>query len=468
MRRNLLIAITVASAIVLIEFLVWFLLIDENIVIYLNGKKTENLEVFFNYEEKGARAYYKNIIGKGIKLEDISITNNIDNTKLGEYKVNYEVEYKNEKKSISRKIKVVDTTAPNIEAEENIKLCPSTNTKNYKIDYKASDNYDGNLTSKVVKKYDTNKIYLEVEDSSFNKTVKSINVDYSDVDSPNINLVGEDKSVYIGSKYEEPGYNAIDNCDGDITDKVIVEGNVDTNKVGIYEIKYIVTDSSGNKTEKTRKVTVYDKNNIPNGQIIYLTFDDGPCIYTGKLLDILKSYNVKATFFVTNQFGYDSYIKREYEEGHSIGVHTYSHLYKSIYSSVDAYFDDLYKMRNKIYNLTGHYTNLVRFPGGSSNTISKFTPGVVSMIAARMQKEGYVYFDWNVASRDTGTNNSNKIASNIINSLHGRNYYIVLQHDIKPNSIEAVKQVIEYGLKNGYEFKALDINSPTAHHEIAN
>lgn len=468
MKKKLLISCLVASIIVLIEFLVWFLFINKNIVIYLNGKKTENLEVFSNYEEKGARAYYKSIIGKGIKLEDINITNNIDNTKLGEYKVNYEVQYESEKKLVSRKIKVVDTTSPNIEVDEVIKACPNSNIKDYKIDYKASDNYDGDLTSKVVKKYDTDKIYLEVEDSSSNKAVKSIDVLYNDIDSPNINLVGEDKSIYIGSKYEEPGYNAMDNCDGDITDKVIVEGNVDTNKVGIYEVKYSVTDSSGNKTEKIRKVTVYDKNNIPNGQVIYLTFDDGPCVYTGKLLDILKLYNVKATFFVTNQFGYDSYIKREYEEGHSIGVHTYSHAYKNIYSSVDAYFDDLYKMRNKIYNLTGYYTNLVRFPGGSSNTISRFTPGVVTMIAARMQKEGYVYFDWNVSSKDTGTNDASKIASNIIKSLHGRSYYIVLQHDIKPNSIEAVKQVIEYGLKNGYEFKTLDVNSPTAHHEIAN
>lgn len=468
MRRNLLIVITAAATIVFIEFLVWFLFVEKNIVIRLNGKKNEDLEVFSNYEEKGVKAYYKSRIGKGIKIEDISITNNIDNTKLGEYKVNYEVQYEGKKKLVNRKVKVVDTTAPNIEVDKDVKVCPNSNIKDYNFDYKANDNYDGDLTNKVVKKYDTNKIYLEVEDSSSNKAVKSIDVLYNDIDNPTINLVGEDIMIYVGSKYEEPGYNAIDNCDGDITNKVIVEGNVDTNKAGIYEIKYIVTDNSGNKTEKIRKITVYDKNNIPNGQVIYLTFDDGPCAYTGKLLDILKSYNVKATFFVTNQFGYDYYIKREYEEGHSIGVHTYSHLYKSIYSSVDAYFDDLYKMRNKIYTLTGHYTNLVRFPGGSSNTISKFTPKVVTMIADRMQKEGYVYFDWNVSSKDTGTNDANKIANNIIKSLHGRSYYIVLQHDIKPNSIEAVKQVIEYGLKNGYEFKALDMSSPTAHHEIAN
>lgn len=468
MKNKLFIAIIIASFIVLIEFLVWFLFIDENIVIYLNGNKIENLEVFSNYEEKGAKVYYKSRIGKGINIDNITITNNIDNSKLGEYKVNYEAEYKNKKTLVSRKIKIVDTTSPNIEVDENIKLCPNYNIKNYKVNYKASDNYDGDLTNKVVKKYDTNKIYLEVEDSSLNKVVKSIDVSYSDIDSPIINLVDEDKNIYIGNTYEEPGYNAIDNCDGDITDKVIVEGSVNTSKVRTYEIKYSVTDSSGNKTEKIRKVNVLDRNKVPNDKIIYLTFDDGPCAYTGKLLDILKSYNVKATFFVTNQFGYDSYIKREYEEGHSIGVHTYSHLYKKIYSSVNEYFDDLYKMRNKIYNLTGYYTNLVRFPGGSSNTISKFNPGVVTKIAARMKEEGYVYFDWNVASKDTGTNNADQIANNIIKSLHGGKYYIILQHDIKPNSIEAVKKVIEYGLKNGYEFKALDINSPTAHHEINN
>lgn len=468
MKRKLLVAFFVASVIVIVEFLIWFLFIDKKIDIYLNGDNIEKLDVFSNYEEKGAKAYYKSRIGKGIILDNINITNNIDNNTLGEYKVNYEVQYKNKKKRIARKVKVVDVVPPNIEIADKINLCPNTNINDYKIEYKASDNYDGDLTNKVTKKYDVSNIYLEVEDSAHNKTVRSVEVEYSDIDSPIINLVGGDKSIYIGTKYEESGYNAIDNCDGDITDKVKVEGYVNTNKAGIYEIKYSVVDKSDNKAEKIRKVTVYDKNNISNGQVIYLTFDDGPSIYTGKLLDILKSYNVKATFFVTNQFGYDSYIKREYEEGHSIGVHTYSHVYKNIYSSVDNYLEDLYKMRNKVYNLTGHYTNLVRFPGGSSNTISKFNPGVVTKIANRMQEEGYVYFDWNVSSNDTGTNDINKIANNIINSLHGSSYYIVLQHDIKPKSIEAVKQVIEYGLKNGYEFKALDMSSPTAHHMIAN
>lgn len=468
MKKKLLISCLVALSIVLIEFLVWFLFFDKKIVINLNGETTENLEVFSNYEERGITAYYKNRVTKGLKLDNINISNNIDNTKLGEYSVNYEVNYQNQKKIANRKIVVIDDISPTIEVEESVKVCPNINIKDYKLNYNASDNYDGDITNKVIKSYDSNKIYLEVTDSSFNKTVKSINVDYEDNQSPIITLAGGDKNIYIGTKYSEPGFNAIDNCDGDITDKVIVEGNVNINKVGTYQLKYSVTDSNGNKSEKIRKVTVYDKNSTPNGQVIYLTFDDGPCIYTGKLLDILKGYNVKATFFVTGQFGYDSYIKREYEEGHSIGIHTYSHLYKNIYSSVDAYFDDLYKMRNKIYNVTGYYTNLVRFPGGSSNTISKFNPGVITKIADRMKEEGYVYFDWNVASQDTGTNNVDKIANNIIKNLHGRKYYIILQHDIKPNSIEAVKQVIEYGLKNGYEFRALDINSPTAHHEIAN
>lgn len=468
MKKKLLISCLVASIIVLIEFLTWFLFFDKKIVIKLNGNEVENLCVFSNYLEQGAEAYYKSRLLKGLKLENIKINSNVDTDKLGEYKVDYEIEYKNKKEKVTRKVNIIDDIPPKIEAEENINVCPNVDLKNYELKYKANDNYDGDVTNRIIKNYDENKIYLEVTDSSFNKTIKSIDVKYKDEDSPIITLVGEDKSIYIGNKYEEPGYNAIDNCDGNITDKVIIDGNVDTNKAGIYEITYSVTDSSGNKTEKIRKVTVYDKNSISNGQVIYLTFDDGPCIYTGKLLDILKSYNVKATFFVTGQFGYDYYLKREYEEGHSIGIHTYSHSYKNIYSSVDAYFDDLYKMRNKIYNITGHYTNLVRFPGGSSNTISKFSPKVVTKIANRMKDEGYVYFDWNVASQDTATNDSGKIATNIIKSLHGKNYYVVLQHDIKPNSIEAVKQVIEYGLKNGYEFKTLDINSPTAHHAIAN
>ena len=118
---------------------------------------------------------------------------------------------------------------------------------------------------------------------------------------------------------------------------------------------------------------------------IFLTFDDGPSnSTTGRLLDILKKYKVKATFFVTGN-GSDDLIKREYAEGHSIGLHTYSHSYKTVYASEEAFFDDLNKVDQRVYNAIGIHPKITRFPGGASNTVSKFNPGIMTRLASQLK-----------------------------------------------------------------------------------
>ena len=115
-------------------------------------------------------------------------------------------------------------------------------------------------------------------------------------------------------------------------------------------------------------------------RVVYLTFDDGPGPYTAQLLDVLARYGVKATFFVTAlNSDYEDMIGRAYNEGHSIAVHTYSHDYRKIYASEEAFFEDFNAMEDVIYRQTGQYTKLCRFPGGSSNTVSQFNPGVMSL-----------------------------------------------------------------------------------------
>ena len=160
-------------------------------------------------------------------------------------------------------------------------------------------------------------------------------------------------------------------------------------------------------------------------------------------------------------------VKRAYEEGHSIGLHTYTHQYNTVYKSVDAYFDDLNKVSDRVKRITGVESKLIRFPGGSSNTVSKFNPGIMTTLAREVELRGYKYFDWNVASGDTGTTNTDKIVNNVIKSLRKGNN-VVLQHDTKKYSVEAVSQIIEYGLANGYVFAPLGVTSPTVHHTIAN
>lgn len=471
MKNKLWIIGSVFVGIIFTIFFVWFLFIDKNIYIKLNGENIKNIDVFSEYEELGVKAYYKSRLLKGIEITNININNEVDTQKIGKYKVYYDVNYNGKSKKISRIVNVMDNEAPIIESSDKIYICPNKKIEDNNYEYKAIDNYDGDITDKVNKSFGANMLYLEVIDSSNNITDKSIELETKDIESPVINLIGNKEiKMIVGEEYKEPGYSAIDNCDGDITSNVDIISNIDIYTPGDYEIKYIVNDSSNNKLEIIRKIEVKRKQVtiVPGGSTIYLTFDDGPSEHTGKLLNILKKYNVKATFFVTNQRWKDNLIKRMYAEGHSIGIHSYSHKYGEIYASEEAYFSDLNKIKNKIHESTGYYSNLVRFPGGSSNTVSNFNKGIMTRLSKRLEEEGYKYFDWNVESHDTSKITSDKIANNIINSLGNKSTYIVLQHDTNINSVNAVEKVIQYGLKNGYKFNKLDETSPTSHHGIAN
>lgn len=471
MKKKLWLIGGVFFVIALVFFLVWFLFIDKNIYIKLNGENIKNIEVFSEYEELGVKAYYKSRLLKGNEITDINIKSELNTQKIGKYKIDYQVNYKDKNKSISRIVNVMDNEVPVIQSSDKIYVCPNKELEDNTYEYKAIDNYDGDITEKTSKTFGPNMLYLEVFDSSNNITTKNIELEAKDIEAPVITLLGNSQIILIaGNKYKEPGYKAIDNCNGDITSNVDVISNVDIHTPGDYEIKYVVSDSSGNKSEVVRKITVKRKQVtiVPGGSTIYLTFDDGPSAYTGKLLDILKKYNVKATFFITNQTWNDIIIKRIYAEGHSIGLHSYTHKYGEIYSSEEAYFNDLTRLKNKIYESTGYYSNIIRFPGGSSNTVSKFNKGIMTRLAQKLEEEGYKYFDWNVASNDTSNISSEGIANNIINSLGNKSTYIVLQHDTKLKSVNAVEQVIKYGLENGYKFSKLDETSPTAHHGIAN
>ena len=207
----------------------------------------------------------------------------------------------------------------------------------------------------------------------------------------------------------------------------------------------------------------------PDEKTIYLTFDDGPGPYTEALLDVLAAYDVKATFFVTSEYPeYEDMIGRAYREGHTIAVHTASHNYYQIYASEQNYLDDFYAMQEVIYRQTGEYTQLFRFPGGSSNTVSNFNPGIMSRLTGMMNSLGYQYYDWHVDSGDAGgTRSTAGVVANVTSGCAERRTTVVLQHDVKDYSVDAVEQIIIWGRQNGFTFRALDLTSPTAHHWIA-
>ena len=219
-------------------------------------------------------------------------------------------------------------------------------------------------------------------------------------------------------------------------------------------------------------LTMSEEEALARGKVIYLTFDDGPSRYTPKLLDILDKYNVKATFFATGNYPecFNS-IKDAANRGHSIGIHCYSHWYEEIYSSDEAYLTDMKKMDDIIYELTGIRTKLMRFPGGGSNEISKkYNIGIMTRLTEYVESHGYRFYDWNVDSQDAvGANEKDEIVENIITSIKMRPVSVVLQHDSYGNSVEAVEEVIRWGLQNGYIFLPLTAGvSPEFHHGVVN
>ncbi len=286
-----------------------------------------------------------------------------------------------------------------------------------------------------------------------------------DTIAPEITLNGENPLIIKeGDDFNDPGAKATDNNE---EIEVTTSGKVNASDPGNYLISYTATDATGNVATKSRVVTVIPRNH----GTIYLTFDDGPGIYTATLLDILNKYNVKATFFVTGA-GDDNLLRREYNEGHAIGLHTFSHNYSYIYTSIDNFFEDLYKIQNRVKNVTGYTSYLMRFPGGSSNTISSRYDGgqhIMSKLVEEVKKRGFIYFDWNVTSGDAGgTTSSTGVYQNVINRVIKDGNSVVLQHDIKKFSVAAVERIIKWGLENGYTFKKLDNTSFTAHHGVNN
>ncbi|RKD34163.1 polysaccharide deacetylase family protein [Thermohalobacter berrensis] len=211
-------------------------------------------------------------------------------------------------------------------------------------------------------------------------------------------------------------------------------------------------------------------NNFPDKKTIYLTFDDGPSKNTIKILDILKKYKVKATFFVcgnTTEFGKKVY-KRIVNEGHAIGNHTFSHNYKVIYSSEEAFLKDLKKLENFLFSVAGVKPKIIRFPGGSNTSIGKKYGGIklTERLTTKVLLDGYQYFDWNVSSRDATkvTQDKEIIINSVLQDVKdGGN--IVLFHDSWPKTttVEALPTIIEELLKRGYRFDILTKDSFYVH-----
>lgn len=182
-----------------------------------------------------------------------------------------------------------------------------------------------------------------------------------------------------------------------------------------------------------------------NRKKIYLTFDDGPSSNTDEILDILKAYDVKATFFVvgkTDEASRKAY-RRIVEEGHTLGMHSYSHSYEDIYDSEEDFQDDMKKLQEYLYELTGVWPRFYRFPGGSSNTVSNID---MQKLADWLTDQGVTYFDWNVASGDAVSRElpAETLLANCLAGIRNQQSCVVLMHDAanKDTTVEALPEII--------------------------
>lgn len=179
---------------------------------------------------------------------------------------------------------------------------------------------------------------------------------------------------------------------------------------------------------------------------VYLTFDDGPSIYTSEILDILAENDIKATFFVVGKEDERSQemIQRIVEEGHTLGMHSYSHKYSELYASLDSFEDDFTRQRTYLEELTGETCRFYRFPGGSSNTVSE-----VSMreFADYLDSQDMVFFDWNISSGDGSKRllDVDTLVKNCTSDLEQKSTAVVLMHDSadKRTTVDALPQIIE-------------------------
>lgn len=458
-------------------------------------KKSQENKIVFTISDKICVPYGDNIdisnmqVIKNQHLHEkknkthITVEGDVNTRKIGDYDIDVIVRKGNKKASKKIVVEVADKEAPVIELSGDIEMTIEAGTQFEEPGFSADDNYDGNLTEKVEKNNDIDTctkqdvtITYSVKDSSGNEAVANRTVHIVDTTPPQITLTqGSTCYVKCGTEYMEAGYYAEDICDGDITDKVQVTGDVNTRECGSYTVSYKVSDSSGNTAEAVRTVRVYKPmtDNVvnPGDKVVYLTFDDGPGPYTQELLNVLDRYNVKATFFVTNgKPDYQNLIAEEASRGHTVAIHSASHDYSRIYQSVDAYFDDLNEMNNIIFTQTGKYADIIRFPGGSSNTVSRsYCEGIMSQLVCAVEAKGFRYCDWNVSSGDAGSaNTASQVICNVINGIKGRNISIVLQHDIKKFSVDAVEEIIQWGLSEGYTFLPITSTTPMSHHGINN
>lgn len=201
-------------------------------------------------------------------------------------------------------------------------------------------------------------------------------------------------------------------------------------------------------------------------KIVYLTFDDGPAgKVTKEVLDILKSESVPATFFlIGGQIkGQEDLVKRMYNEGHALGLHSMSHKKDSLYCSNESFLKEMLDTQETINSIVGIKPNILRFPFGCNNSCYKISQSMVDLLHENNLK----IYDWNIDSGDGEHPNANP-SKFIRNSKTDKDSVVLLMHCayISKNSVKALPDIIKYYKNSGYDFKVIDENTPEEYHFI--
>ncbi|MDF2510409.1 MAG: hypothetical protein K0S04_275 [Herbinix sp.] len=236
-----------------------------------------------------------------------------------------------------------------------------------------------------------------------------------------------------------------------------VPKNSETESADASSNKDAATESTDQRIETTKEDGVF------KGKKVYLTFDDGPSLYTNEILDILAKYNVKATFFVIGKTDDESkeIYKRIVNEGHTLGMHSYSHQYDKIYNSLEDFTKDFTKLRKLLYDTTGYKPTIYRFPGGSDNLVNKH--GMNTFIRY-LNEKSIVYYDWNVVNGDaTGVEYTKKqLIKNVLDGVETKKTSIVLMHDspTKKATLDSLPTLLEDLIDKGAEVLPLNNEVP--------
>ncbi|MEG0366285.1 MAG: polysaccharide deacetylase [Coprobacillus sp.] len=412
-----------------------------------------------------------------MNIKEIKQTNNVNNEKLGKY----EIRYTYQDKTFKLPVYIDDKLPPQFETVNtkilrNETVDPEKLVKNIQDDSQTKVYFKEDYIFNELKTY---RVSVVVEDKYGNKTEKNAYVLVEEKDSEAPTIKGLEKlTVLQGDDVDlKTGVEVKDDHDKNPT-LAIDDSSLNLSETGEYDISYRVKDDAGNEEVYIRKVEVLsrygNREAVADGiKTCYLTFDDGPSSNTEKILKILDEYHIKATFFVTGTSSKDyHYIKEAYDKGHTIGLHTYSHDYERIYSSLRNYIDDLNQIKEVVYQQTGKYSKIIRFPGGSSNLVSrKYNVGIMKRLSKKVIDLGYQYYDWTSINGD-GENikTVNGLKKKAIEEIGNKEDVMFLMHDSASceATVKALPSILDYLIKKGYQFKVIEENSPTFHHTVQN